>query len=191
MRLFCTCVWYHQTPSDTSLAFFRATFASWRIWWMNGNEWMVSRYSLSIWLETEVLRNDQKKKKTTEQFVLIIDGDVLKFLAAVENKTTQRNTQNDVAFVMTFRVNCREQKQKQPTLAVSFFLTQQVWKIFLIIINYKPDFVCDLIYDNYTLKLLGPISVWGFYSSSVLVCLFIICHWSRLFLSTFSKDFIQ
>ena len=31
------------------------------------------------------------------------------------NKTTQRKTQTDVAFVMTFRVNCGEQKQKQPT----------------------------------------------------------------------------
>ena len=50
---------------------------------------------------------------------LIIDGDVFKFLEAEENKGTQRKTQTDVAFVMTIRVNCGEQKQNQPTLAVS------------------------------------------------------------------------
>ena len=61
------------------------------------------------------------KKPTTKRSVLIIDGDVLKFLEAEENKTTQRKTQTDVAFVMTFWVNCGEQKQKQPTLAVSWF----------------------------------------------------------------------
>ena len=60
------------------------------------NEWqrvrcfqcLASRYSLLIWLETEVLRNYQKP--TTKQFVLIINDDVLKVLEAEENKTTQK-----------------------------------------------------------------------------------------------------
>ena len=82
------------------------------------NEWqrvrcfqcLVSRYSPSIWLETEVLRSHQKT--TTIGIVLIIDGDVLKFLEAEENKTTQRKTQTEVAFVMTFRLYCGEQEHR-------------------------------------------------------------------------------
>ena len=60
--------------------------------------------------------------------------DVLKFLEGEENKTTQRKTQTEVAFVITFRVHCEEQKHKQPTLAA-----QWIWKKFIIIINHKPD----------------------------------------------------
>ena len=80
---------------------------------------LVSRYSLSIWMETKVLKNDQNP--TTKRFVLIIETMFWWFLEAEENKTTQRKTQTDVAFVMTFQVNCGEQKQKQQTLAVSCF----------------------------------------------------------------------
>ena len=67
-------------------------------------------------------RNDQKP--ATKQFILtveIIDSDVLKFPEAEETKTRQRKTQTDVAFVMTFRVNCGKQKQNQRILRFYVF----------------------------------------------------------------------
>ena len=58
----------------------------------------------------------------TKRPVEIIDvSDVLKFPEAEKNKARQRKTHTDLAFVMTFRVNCGEQKQKQLTLAVLCF----------------------------------------------------------------------
>ena len=66
-------------------------------------------------------RSSKKLSKTDYKNLCFIDGDVLKFLEGEENDTKQRKTRTDVAFVMTFRVYCGQQKQKQPTLAVSCF----------------------------------------------------------------------
>ena len=56
----------------------------------------------------------------------IIDGDVLKFLETEENKTRQRKTQTDVAFVMTFRRLIAENKNRIEAANFSgfMFLTQ-------------------------------------------------------------------